>query len=324
MNMNFILISLLTLHVSPPTPGPESIAKMTVRTLGDTTQQLALEADQTITDPELDLLYQEIKTGSSLSVDPNSAYVLSIRRISPQTVRASLRFPDSKIAFLGQFEWASDLAPDKPLEEGPTAVGDTSGNYGKVLQFRREKLELRPVIHSQFITPTVVLGRVGTRPFPRLRTDVSFGARMFQPHITRNWAIYRGAVQRLTELEFAEIIKDSQLLGRIKTHREDHKFKWRLGFGIASGLSFAGGGLAMAALAQNTSLGGASLSDRARTSYGSLAGALFTTGVVTLIVALFPSPESTRLLKPHQTQLYCDRYNEELRHRLDLSPHDIR
>ena len=313
----------MMLHVSGPPSGPESIAKMAVRSLGNATNQLALEADGTITDPELDLLYQKIKTESSLSVSPDSAYVLSIQRISPNAVRAKLRFPDSKISVLGQFEWPTDPATSVHLTDGQSVAGNPPETYTKVLQFRREKLELRTVIHSEFIAPTVVLGRVGTRPFPRLRTDVSFGARMFQPHITQDWAIYQGAVQRVTELEFAKLIKDSQLLERIKTHREEHQFKWRLGFGIASGLSFAGGGLAMAALAQDTTLGGNSLSDRARTSYQSLAGAFLTTGVVTLIVALFPSPKAARLLKPHEAQLYCDHYNEELRHHLNLSPEDI-
>ncbi len=313
--MTALLVTFLVGIATTSHQATDSIASAAIRSLENRSSTIALETDETISNDEMDLMYLAMTQVSSIQIDSRSNFILRLHRLDSKTVQATLRLPDSKITLLGRFEWRKP----RPSSKTPKT---TQEKYPKVLQFKREKLHLKQVIYSKFTTRTLLVGGPYWRRDSRWHAGIFNGPRV-EAHLSQDWGIYQGPVHQITELEFARIINDPKLVSTIQERLENHRFQWRLGFGIASSLSFISGGIILSSLVQDQSLSGNPLTARNRLSYQGLSGGLLATGLVTLIATILPPPAPSRVLDAHQAQKRCDHFNEELRKKLGLDPNDI-
>lgn len=313
--MSSLLVAMTISILGNSSPSTDLIVSATIRSLQDRSPTIAVQPDPSISDDELNQIKLGFSRLSQIRIRPDSQFILGLSRVSPKAVQAQLRSPNDTVVFIGQFQWpvSSSSFPSEVTE---------SQKYAKVLEFKREKLELRPFIQSQFVSRTLIVGGPSWRRDSRWHAGIFHGPRV-ESRVSEDWGIYQGPIRRLTELEFAEIINDSELIETVTQTTQDLQFKWRLGFGVASGLSFAAGSLFLAPIIQDKTSSAASLTPGRRSSYEALAGGLITTGIVTLIAAMMPPKWSKRILNPRQAQLRCDLYNEELRKQLELSPADL-
>ena len=194
---------------------------------------------------------------------------------------------------------------DTPSDSDKNNISESV--YGRVLEFRRQQLQVRPVISQLWSAPMPV-----PTDIQRPRAMDSWAP---EPGDAGDWGIVRGNVEVLDDLDLADLLGDTALRGAIENKRFWPHLAW------TSTFSTLGAGAVGTGVWLTWFTGRKDADARDVVAVGT---SLLIAGVTSMALAwLYPEMTPAHVLSPMEAQVRCDAYNQQLRHALDLSPTDL-
>lgn len=306
-----MLSLVLTLTLLAQTPesvgGPASTLTIELaEAVGSRIKRLAVPLVDASTSEEHTRLVAAIeRTGLfTVVVDQSQEATLELRRVSPTEVLVAVTGREGERLWVKGFAWLAG-------ETGaPTRTDDE--RYDLVKQYERRALAVRPI--QRLVGASGFAFAWGApAPFgdPAWGYSTGMGAAVpVQPgQLVADWAVVRGKVEQLDELDFARLLADETLVRRVEEGRFWPRLYWALGFG-AGAVAGVGGGLVLR-----------TNDDRDVRTIGY---SVLTLGIASAILTVFaPAVGPEHVLPASEVEPLVDRFNAELRRELGLRPTDL-
>lgn len=299
----------------PDLPPATALSLDIAEAIGATVRSLAIAPDATLSADERATLTEALrKTGLFQLGEPVAQATITVSRVDPEMLLVTVSAADGRRLWVGHSRWPSRV-PD-PTTAGSAVPSADEDLYGRVLAYRRGRLEVRQVVHESWAPPLMFNADGAFYLDRRPGWGTGYATMAPYPTFTPDWGIVRGGVDVLDETDLAKLLQDDGLMRSIQEARFWPRVWWGVGFGAVgvAGLG-AGSWLTWFAHGDNANV---------RRDQRAVGVSLLTIGVASTVLALlFPTIGMGHTMSPSDAQARADGYNTQLRQSLGLRPDDL-